>query len=330
MLKIGFLNSTEEFGPNDLLDFAVLCDQNGFDTVWFSDHFHPWSHTGAHGTFSWVDIAVALERTKKVQIGSAVTCPTLRYNPAVVAQAFATLDIIYPGRVFLGLGTGEAMNEVPVGCVWPRFSERYSRLIEAIEVIKALWKRDWVTYRGKYYNLIKANLYDKPRESIPLYIAAFGNRAARLAGKYGDGLMTLPHEGVQKLFSEADTAAKEAGKDPSKIEKAALLHISYNNDPTKAIEAARFWGGLLMPIFFDLGVSDPRVVEQHGRLVNDDALKSAFVVTCSVEEVTQRIEKEIKNGFNHFGIAGSGDVRNFIREFGKKEIPYLKETYGRL
>jgi coenzyme F420-dependent glucose-6-phosphate dehydrogenase len=192
LLKIGYLAPMEQYQPLPMLQYTMAAEKAGFDSIWVSDHFHPWFHNNAAGGFAWVWMAAAAERTNSVEIGTAVTCPILRYNPAIVAQAFATLACMYPNRIFLGLGTGEAMNEVPVGCEWPKFAERVERLEESIRIMKLLWNENFVTFNGKYYKLRKANLYTKPKSPPPIFVASTGARVAEIAGRHADGLLTVP------------------------------------------------------------------------------------------------------------------------------------------
>ncbi len=195
MTRLGYHPLADLVPPEQVLQESAAADDAGFDGLFIPDHFHPWSVTD--GTpFAWTLLASIAERTNVKHIGTAVTCPSLRYNPAIVAQAFATLGAVYEGRVFLGVGTGEALNEVPTGNVWPRGAERLGRLEESIEVIRALWKGDHVSHSGKYYRLEKAKLYTVPKHPVPIYVSGFGPKATELAGAVGDGWITgtLPPE----------------------------------------------------------------------------------------------------------------------------------------
>ena len=198
-----------------MVERVKLIEEAGLDVMWAGDHFHPWFHTGAQEPQSWVFIAATAARTYSIKLGTSVTAPTFRYHPAIVAQTFATLGIMFPGRIMLGLGTGEAMNEIPLGYEWPSFKERVERLEEAVQIIKLLWSQEFVNYRGKYYRLKKARLYSKPEMKIPLYIAAFGATVAKLAGKYADGFIT-PSANQQHirdiLFPAIADGARENGR----------------------------------------------------------------------------------------------------------------------
>src|SRR5512140_3199252 len=173
-LRLGYKASAEQFPPQRLIDLAVAAEDAGFDSVWTSDHFQPWRHTDGHAPNALVWLGAATQATRRVTLGTSVLTPTLRYNPAVVAQAFATLGCLAPGRVVLGVGSGESLNEVPLGTQWPAGKERFARLTEAVQLIKQLWTEDRVTFDGRFYRTELATVYDKPETPVPLYIGASG------------------------------------------------------------------------------------------------------------------------------------------------------------
>jgi len=215
MGKIGFVLSHEQFRAPELLELGAAAEQAGFDRVWTSDHFHPWMDNEGHAGQAWVTLAALGQRTSDIRFGTGVTCPTFRYRPTIVAQAFASLGLLYPGRVFLGVGTGEALNEKPASGEWGNYQERADRLIEAVDLIRQLWTGEWVTYHGQYYQVENARLYDVPSEGVPLYIAAEGPKSMRLAGMYGDGLITDSQRAVKPEMRQAfEEGARAAGKDP--------------------------------------------------------------------------------------------------------------------
>ena len=190
-LKVGFVLSSEQFANHDLVEFGARADQAGFDAVWNSDHFQPWQANEGHSSLAWLTLGCVGQRSQHLLMGTGVTCPTFRYRPAIVAQAFASLGTLYPGRVFLGVGTGEALNEVPAtGERFPRYAERHDRLIEAIAIMRRLWSGKPVTFHGTWYHVENARLYDVPQTPVPMYIAANGPKSARMAGRYGDGWVT--------------------------------------------------------------------------------------------------------------------------------------------
>ncbi len=203
-LKVGFHPLADLASPQRVLEESVLATNSGFKGIFIPDHFHPWNV--AEGTpFAWTLIAAVAERTHDVPVGTAVTCPILRYNPAIVAQAFATLGATYEGRIFLGVGTGEPLNEVPTGNPWPKGAERLARLRESIEVIRLLWSKEYTTFNGNYYKLNRANLFTKPRMPVPIYVSGYGPKATGLAGALGDGWITgsLPESYVSEVLKPA-------------------------------------------------------------------------------------------------------------------------------
>ena len=173
-LRLGYKASSEQFGPAELLGFSVLAEECGFDSVFVADHFQPWRHDGGHApaTLPWLGALGA--RTERVVIGTSVLTPSFRYHPAVIAQAFATLGCLFPGRVILGVGSGESLNEVPLGLTWPDSKERFARLKESITLIRELWAGERVDFEGTYYRTEKATIYDRPDEPVPLYVGASG------------------------------------------------------------------------------------------------------------------------------------------------------------
>lgn len=326
-LIVGYKACHEQYQPDRLLMHAVLAEKHGFETLWTSDHFHPWAHTGAAGGFAWVWIASATERTKSMKIGTSVTAPILRYHPAIVAQSSATLAFMYPTRIFLGLGAGEALNESPLGFDWPSPRQRVEMLEEAIIVIKKLWNEDFVNFEGKYYRLKKAKLYTKPNNPIKIYVAAGGPRVAELAGKHADGLLLGPHLGEEeRLFRAFERGAKKSGRNPKSLERVVEILVSYDEDYESALKACRFWAGCMLPIFFRYDISDPREIEAHGRLVGDEAIAKRWIVATTAEEHIKRIRRYIEAGFNHlYFVSSSPDELKFIKFYGEKVLPHLRE-----
>ena len=247
-LKIGYKASAEQFNPRELVEFAVQAEEHGLDSVMISDHFQPWRHTGGHAPFSMSWLAAVGERTDRVLLGTSVMTPTFRYNPAVVAQAFGTLACLYPDRIILGIGTGEALNEVAVsGVQWPEFKERFARMREAVALMRELWAGERVTFEGDYYQTHDATVYDRPARSVPIYIAAGGPVVARYAGRSGDGFICTSGKGPElyrdKLIPGRREGLATAGRDrwvdrPDDRDQA----LSYDTDPRLALENTRFLG----------------------------------------------------------------------------------------
>ena len=328
-MEIGYQMSLEQFQPDVALNHAVLAEQYGFESIWASDHFMPWYHTNATSAFCWSWLGAAAQATKSIKYGTGLTCPTIRYNPAIVAQAFATLDHMFPGRIFLSLGTGEALNEMPMGYNWPPHSERLRRLEEAIEVIRKLWTGEFISFKGNYYKLRKAKLYTPPKSRIPIFVAASGPKAAETAGRLGDGLLTItnPDDSYFKdlIFPAVERGLKSSGRDPTRFERNVELQVSFDEDYDKAVQSVRPWAGNVMPIFFNLGVSDPRVIEEHGKFVGNEELAKIWVIATSSEPIIKSMERYAKLGFTGIHITSSSPSQEKFMQVYKKEIfPSIK------
>jgi coenzyme F420-dependent glucose-6-phosphate dehydrogenase len=303
----------------------------GFDSFVVSDHFHPWFHTGAHSSFAWAVMAAMAVKSQRLVLGTSVTAPYLRYNPAIVAQAFSTLSYLAPGRIFLGLGTGEALNEVPVGNDWPQpHSERKKRLREATIAIRLLWTKEFVSFRGDYTRLRRANLYDKPPVQIPIHMAGVGPSSAELAGELADSFMTEgpadPTRLKEVLFPAVERGARSSGRTLEDLEKTVLLGLAFHADREKAIDSMLPWRGSMLPMFYEQNVSDPRYIEAHGNRMGRDAIPESVVAT-SADEVISRVEQHIELGFDHIVIAASGDFEGFMKVSKEKILPYLRGQY---
>ncbi|MFQ5761851.1 MAG: TIGR03557 family F420-dependent LLM class oxidoreductase [Candidatus Bathyarchaeia archaeon] len=332
MPKFGYRAVTEQYSPTALLDLVVRAEKVGFDFITASDHFHPWFHTRAHASFAWVWIASALERTGSVQLGTGVTAPSQRYHPALIAQAFATLGAVHPGRVFLALGTGEAMNEAPVGHLWLPFRDRAERLEEAVRVIRQLWEKDVVSFAGKHFTLSNARLYTKPGKPIPLYLGASGPTIAKMAGKLADGLYTIPADlshYTEVLFPKFREGAEEARRNPETLEKGLELLVSFDEDRDKALNAIRIWGGASVPGILNMPISDPRELEKAGNDLDIDTVAKRWLITADLDEVVKKIEELLRIGFTRIDIhSGSPNEKEFIDKFGRTALVYLKDRYN--
>ncbi|MBO3803893.1 MAG: TIGR03557 family F420-dependent LLM class oxidoreductase [Candidatus Brockarchaeota archaeon] len=328
-VKIGYWAPQERYDPSTLLENTILAEKNGFETVVTSDHFHPWFHTNASSGFAWVWMAAVAERTSKMEVGTGVTAPTMRYHPAIVAQAFATLGSMYPGRIPMGVGTGAEMNEMPLGFGWSKFKARLNRLKEAIEVIRALWSGEFVSYEGEYYKLRNARIYALHKKPIPIFVGAGGPKSAELAGKLADGLLTVvisPEHYKQTIVPAFEKGAREAGKDPEGMEKMVELKVSFDEDYEKAEKSCRCWMANEVPNVISLPISDPRKLEELGK--REGGIK-AWHVTTDPEEHVKLIEEHIKLGFTRIQLnSSSPDEKKFIARYGKEVLPYFKEEYG--
>jgi len=249
-VRIGYKASAEQFGPAELLEYAVLAERAGFEIVAISDHFQPWRHHGGHSPAALPWLGAACERTTALTLGTSVLTPTLRYEPAVIAQAFATLACLAPGRVFLGVGTGEAMNETPVtGGAFPGRKERRMRLAEAIRLIRTLWTDERVDFAGDYYRTERATIYDRPEQPPPIYVAASGPLAAKLAGRAGDGFICTSGKDpalYEDLLSNVAAGAEQAGRDAGALRRMIEVKVSYDRDRERALTDTHWWAALAL------------------------------------------------------------------------------------
>lgn len=330
MVDFGYHVLPEWFSPERVIEGLVMAEEAGFEVGWISDHFHPWFDSGVYCSFAWSILSAAAEKTSRIKLGTAVTAPTLRYNPAIVAQAFATMGYLYPGRILLGLGTGEALNEVPVGCGWPSFRERLERLEEAVQIIKLLWRGGFVNFRGKYYRLKGARLYTISKSSIPIYIAASGQSTAYLAGKLGANLITLAGLGLDWLKENVLRGYRrglaDTGQTQIKTSIVCEVISSYDADEEKALKNCWPFAATLLPLVFKANISDPREIEQYGKVVREDLIRERWIISSNPDDHIERHSKLIDLGFNHIEIVDiSPDHRNFIKFYKEKILPYFQQ-----
>ncbi|MFB6170879.1 MAG: TIGR03557 family F420-dependent LLM class oxidoreductase [Haloarculaceae archaeon] len=298
-MEVGFFAAHEQHPPSTLLDHASAAEAAGFDAVWTSDHFHPWWHTDAHCGAAWPWLGAALERTDEVTFGTGVTPPIGRYHPGVVAQVFATLGAMYPGRVRLTMATGEAMNERPLGYEWPAYPERRERLVEACEVVGRLWDGGFTDYDGDHWQLDSARLYTLPDEPVPLFVAGNGPRTATVAGRYADGFLTLadPKTYRETLVPALEEGAEAAGRDPADVTRIRQLTVSYADDYEAAVDAMGFWRGAAA-VGFDEAVHDPREIEARGRELSREETAGTGLVTTDATDLAATVERHRDAGFD--------------------------------
>ena len=331
-LQLGYKASAEQFNPVDLLELAVKAEENGFDSVMVSDHFQPWKHTDGHAPFSLSWLAAAGQRTRRVILGTSVLTPTFRYHPSVIAQAFATLGFLTPGRVILGVGTGESMNEVPViGIEWPEFRERFRRLSESIKLIRRLWEEEFVEFEGEYYTTKGATIYDKPLTPVPIFVGASGEVASRLAGRTAEGFICTSGKGMElyeKLLDAVREGADKASRNFESIEKMIEMKVSFNRDRAQAMEDTRNWAALALPAEDKAGVEDPREMERRSEAVKDVAHKR-WLVSNDVDEHLEQLKPYLDLGFRHLVFHAPGDDQGaFLELYGKEILPRLRSAYG--
>jgi coenzyme F420-dependent glucose-6-phosphate dehydrogenase len=279
-------------------------------------------------------LGAASQATSRVTLGTSVLTPSFRYNPAIVAQAFATLGLLAPGRVIMGVGTGESMNEVPVGVDWPEQSERFARLKEAVQLIQALTApgAEIVDFDGTYYRTHEATVYDKPDEPVPVYIAASGPAAARLAGRIGDGFICTSGKGAE-LYTEtllpalAEGAEKE-GRDAATLDKMIEMKVSFDTDLDQAMEDTKVWAALALTQEQKANIHDPRDMEVAAKEAEPYAHKR-WLVSSDPDEHVEQIRPYLEYGFNHLVFHFPGeDQEAAIDRYGELILPRLRERFG--
>ena len=334
-LTLGYKASAEQFDPRELVEIAVAAEAHGMQSVAVSDHFQPWRHTGGHAPFSLTWMAAVGERTSSIRIGTSVMTPTFRYNPAVLAQAFASLGVMYPGRVFLGVGTGEALNEVATGFrgageqEWPEFKERFARLRESVDLMRQLWTEDRVNFRGEYYSTHDASIYDRPEHPVPIYIAAGGPFVARYAGRAGDGFICTSGKGVELYTDELIPAVKEGaekvGREFEQIDRMIEIKLSYDTDLDVALDNTRFWSPLSLSKEQKHDITDPIEMEQAADALPIDQIAKRWIVGNDPDEVVAEIAKYVHYGMNHLVFHAPGhDQRRFLELFERDLAPRLR------
>ncbi len=334
MLKIGYKASAEQFGPRELLEFSVHAEKVGFDSIMVSDHFQPWRHTNGHAPYSLGWLGALGERTSRAIIGTSVLTPTFRYHPSIVAQAFATLGLLCPGRVILGIGTGESLNEVPAtGMAWPGFKERFGRLRESIELMRQLWTEDRVTFEGDYFQTERATIYDRPDELIPIYIAAAGPTAARLAGRVAEGFICTsgkaPELYRETLLPNVAQGLEKGGREASDIEYMIEMKVSFDTDRVRAMEDTRHWAALALSPEEKTGVEDPAEMEKLADAVPAERAAKRWIVSTDPDEHVERLSEMIDLGFTHlvFHAPGPDQIR-FLDLYSSEVLPRLRDRFG--
>lgn len=323
---VGYAASFEQFHPTDLLSYSQQAERAGFGAVMASDHFHPWVPSQGHSAFVWAWLG-ALGATTSLKFGTGVTPPGYRYHPAVLAQAATTLEAMYPGRFYLGLGAGEALNEHIVGEYWPEAPVRLERLMESIEIINKLFSGKKIKHKGTHFNVESARLYTMPETPPPIYVATSGPIMAGRTGKYTDGLITVgaADEKLKMLLERYEKGATEAGKDPATMPKLLQVKISFADSVEAATEAAiKEWpnGGMAFP---KADIRDPEDFEAMAKVVRPEHYKNRVLLTPDLEEHVAHLQHFIDLGFGEIYIHNVGrNQEAFIEAYGKQVVPNLK------
>lgn len=334
MLRIGYKASAEQFGPRELLELARLAEQLGYDSVFVSDHFQPWRHHGGHAPFSLAWIGATAASTSRIVVGTSVLTPTFRYHPSIIAQAFGTLGSLFPGRIILGMGTGESMNETPAtGLAWPEPRERTRRFREALELIQRLWSQERVTFDGEYYRTDRATVYDRPAQPVPIYIAAAGPVVAKLAGERAAGFICTSGKGVElyrdTLLPAVAAGLAQAHRPANALDRMIEMKVSFDTDRARALQDTRFWGALALSAQEKVDVQDPLEMERLADALPIERVATRWIVSSDPEEQLERIAPYIELGFNHLVLHAPGpDQARFLRLYAQQVVPRLRERFS--
>ncbi len=333
MIKIGYKASAEQFGPSDLLRFSVLAEKHGFDSVFISDHFQPWRHTGGHAPFSLSWMGALGASTSRIRIGTSVLTPTFRYHPSIIAHAFGTLGAMFPGRIILGIGTGESLNEVPAtGMQWPEPKERSARLREAIKLIRQLWTEDRVSFQGDYYRTEKATIYDRPPQMVPIYVAGAGPLIAKYAGSTADGFICTsgkaPELYTGTLLPNLQAGIEAAKRDPASVERMIELKVSFDTDAKRALEDTRQWAALALSPEEKMSVEDPLEMEALADSLPAERAAKRWIVSTDPDEHVEKIAFYVGLGFQHLVFHAPGpDQERFLRLYAEQVLPRLRARF---
>jgi len=334
MLRLGYKASAEQFGPNELLEFAILAERLGFDSVFISDHFQPWRHHDGHAPFSIAWLGALGARTTRILMGTSVLTPTFRYHPSVVAQAFATLATMFPQRVILGVGTGESLNEVPaLGLTWPEAKERTARLKEAVTLIRALWSEPRLSFRGQYYRTEKATLYDLPTRQPPIYVAGAGPVMAKYAGQFADGFICTSGKAPQlyreTLLPNVETGIRASGRTNEDLDMMIEMKVSFDTERARALEDTRQWAALALSPEEKSSIEDPLEMERLAAAVPVERAAQRWIVSTDPDEQVERIRPYVEMGFRHLVFHAPGpDQALFLHLYAEQVLPRLRAAFG--
>ncbi|MBA2299952.1 MAG: TIGR03557 family F420-dependent LLM class oxidoreductase [Chloroflexi bacterium] len=327
MTTIGYAAMLEQFHPTELLDWCVQAEAAGFEAGFMvSEHFHPWTPQQGQSAFAWSFMGALGQRTS-LNFGTAVTCPGFRYHPAVIAHAAATIGAMYPGRFYLGLGAGEALNEHVVGGVWPEIGIRSAMMFESIEIINKLFTGSVVKHKGEFFTLESAKLYTRPEQPVPIYVATAGPINAKKTGKFADGIITVgaADEKISMLWEKYEEGAREAGKDAATSPKMLQIHVSWAATDEEAVQNAMVeWPNGGMP-FPKQDIKNPEDFAAMAKLVKPEDFKNRVLMTSDLGAHTKHIQHYVDMGFDEVHLHNVGrNQAQFIEAFGREVIPNLR------
>lgn len=331
-LRIGYKASAEQFDPRTLVELGVAAEAAGMESAFVSDHFQPWRHEGGHAPFALAWMTAVGERTSSLTLGTSVLTPTFRYNPAVIAQAFATMGCLYPGRVILGVGSGEALNEIATGGVvgdWPDFKERFARLRESVRLVRELWSGERTSFEGDYFRVDGATLYDVPQDRVPVFIAAGGPTMAKYAGRAGDGFICTSGKGME-LYTDKLLPAVAEGRSLSAhpdrpIEKMIEIKVSYDRSHEQALENCRFWAPLSLTPEQKHSIGDPVEMERAADALPIEQVARRWIVGSTPEQIVEQVRPYVQAGFDHIVLHAPGpDQRHFLDLYAEDLVAPLR------
>ncbi|HZS22202.1 MAG TPA: LLM class F420-dependent oxidoreductase, partial [Pseudonocardiaceae bacterium] len=317
MVSIGYFLSCEEFGPQELVRQARLAQAAGFERLWISDHFHPWTSAQNHSPFVWSVIG-ALSEAVTLPVTTAVTCPTVRIHPAIIAQASATAAVQLGGRFVLGVGSGEALNEHILGDVWPPVGVRLAMLEEAIQIIRLLHRGEEVSFHGEFYEVCDARIYTRPDEPVPIYISGFGPQATELAGRIGDGYCTtVPDADLVRVFREAG-----ATKRPVQ----GGMKVCWAETEEAGVDTAhRLWASELLPGQLGQILPRPRDFEAATTLVTREAIAEQIPCGPDLQRQVEAVQSYVDAGFDEVYVQQIGSRHEeFFRAWADKVLPVFR------
>ncbi|MGH8867422.1 MAG: TIGR03557 family F420-dependent LLM class oxidoreductase [Actinomycetes bacterium] len=316
-MRVGFFLSTEEYTPRELLDQAQLAERAGFDALWISDHFHPWNDAQGQSPFVW-SIIGALSQVSALPVSTAVTCPTVRIHPAVIAQAAATSAVLHDGRFVLGVGTGEALNEHVLGDAWPNIDVRLEMLEEAVSLMRELWAGGFVTRHGRHYTVENARIYTRPDKPPPVYVSAFGPKAVDVAARIGDGFVTAsPDADLIRRF--------RVGGGDNKPVQGGMKACVVGDEATSRKTTLRLWPNTGVPGELAQVLPSPRHFEQAAQLVTEHHVAQSVVCGPDAEAHRSRVREYVDAGCDEVYVACIGeDYRDFFELYRDDVLPHVK------
>jgi len=322
-VRVGYALSSEEFPPQALVEQARRAEEAGFSGLWISDHYHPWNDAQGESPFVWTTIGAIAQVTSRVPVITAVTCPTVRIHPAIIAQAAATCGVLLEGRFALGVGSGEALNEHILGDRWPAADVRLEMLEEAIEVMRLLWEGGTKSHRGRHYRVENARIYTLPDEPPRVLISGFGPKSTKLAGRVGDGYcLTKPDRELVELF-------RSSGGGDHVVQ--GSMKVCYGPDEAAARKTAlRLWPTEQLPGELSQVLPTPRHFEQAAQLVTEEMIAEAVPCGPDLERHLDRLRRFEEAGFDEVYVQQIGpDNEEFFRVYEREVLPSFEPVPAR-